>query len=67
MQEGQVGWLRPLSESFVAICNECKTDSDKIPIFEVNVYPYNQHCYTCKLTLVEGGEFWPDLFDGARP
>jgi len=67
MQEGQIGWLRPLSESFVGICNDCKVDSDKTPLFHTNVYPYNQHCFTCKVELVKGGDAWPELFNGTRP
>lgn len=69
-----IGYLIPLPNTGWAVnCPQCNHVQDRptwmydgthIRVFHENVFPYSQHCFTCKRRLVLGKPGWPDLFDG---
>lgn len=59
-------------QGLAAVCVKCAQSSTltayanvaQIPVFEVNIRPYSQHCYLCGSTMLGGPSFDLDLFDG---
>jgi hypothetical protein len=63
-----VGFLLAANHTHVVICRACaplETKENAPPIFRENIFPYTQHCATCRALLVAGQTpAWPELFDG---
>lgn len=60
-----VGYLLYFADGWKVVCNVCSRfwqDKKLTPIFEVNIHPYWQRCYSCKHKLVIGNPNWTELF-----
>lgn len=49
------------------LCNDCTMDNfgkNTVPIYHINIWPYNQHCHNCGSNIVIGSSSkWPELFE----
>ena len=48
-----------------AFCSEHRPEHS-VPLYPVNIQPYNQTCEECGVSLHAGGLNWPLLFDGSQ-